>query len=52
MITYEFCKKIIERGNYIEEDMLKKLDVFFLNNRITESQYQELKDMMQAKKEL
>ena len=41
-MTYVYCKKIIERGNYNKEEMLNKLDVFLLNNRITEDQYKEL----------
>ena len=41
-MTYVYCKKIIERGNYDKSDMLMKLDVFLLNNRITEEQYKEL----------
>lgn len=41
-MTYVYCKKIIERGNYDKDDMLNKLDVFLLNNRITEEQYKEL----------
>lgn len=41
-MTYVYCKKIIERGNYDKDDMLIKLDVFLLNNRITQDQYTEL----------
>lgn len=41
-MTYVYCKKIIERGNYDKDDMLMKLDVFLLNNRITQDQYTEL----------
>lgn len=46
MITYTYCKKIILRGKYDKEDMLNKLDVFLLNNRITEEQYNELVALM------
>lgn len=42
-MTYNNCKKVIANGNYgTKEDMMVKLDVFLLNNRITESQYNEL----------
>jgi hypothetical protein len=41
-MTYTYCKKIILSGNYDKEDMLNKLDVFLLNNRITQEQYIEL----------
>ena len=40
-MTYARLKKLIERGAYNKEDMLNKLDVFLMANRITEEQYQE-----------
>ena len=46
MTTYEMCKILIEKKRYIKEDMLSKLDVFLLGNRITEEQYSQLVDMM------
>lgn len=43
MLTYSNCKKVIANGNYgTKEDMMVKLDVFLLNNRISEEQYNEL----------
>ena len=45
-MTYARLKKLIERGVYKKEDMLNKLDVFLMANRITEEQYQELIGMM------
>jgi len=46
-MTYLFCKKIIENQTYeSKEDMLIKLDVFLLNNRITQDQYNELVSML------
>ena len=45
-MTYARLKKLIERGAYKKEDMLNKLDVFLMANRITEEQYQELVGMM------
>ena len=44
--TYMYCKKIIAGGNYDSDDMLDKLDVFLLNERITNEQYNELIGMV------
>ena len=41
-MTYNICKRLIQNGNYEKEDMMMKLDVFLLNNRITKEQYEEL----------
>jgi hypothetical protein len=42
-MTYTFCKKVIENGTYgTKEEMQVKLDIFLLNNRITQEQYNEL----------
>ena len=46
-MTYNYCKKIITRGNYNKYDMLDKLDVFLLAGRITDEQYKELSAMME-----
>ena len=54
-MTYARLKKLIERGAYKKEamidevdtlQMVNKLDVFLMANRITEEQYQELIGMM------
>lgn len=45
-MTYRNCKKLIEMGRYEREDMLNKLDIFLLNDRITQVQYEELVGMM------
>ena len=52
-MTYIAMKKIIESGNYEIEEMQNKLDIFFLGNRITKAQYEELKSMLtsEGKKE-
>ena len=43
MTTYILCKRVIKNGAYESvEDMQIKLDVFLLNNRITQDQYNEL----------
>lgn len=50
MLTYQFCKTVIENGNYGSyEEMMMKLDVFLLNNRITQAQYTELVALLNAK---
>lgn len=41
-----WIQTIITRGTYDKEDMLKKMDVFLLNNRITQSEYTELVALM------
>lgn len=42
-MTYSFCKKVIENKTYTTiEEMQTKLDVFLLNNRISQTQYEEL----------
>ena len=45
-MTYERLKKLIENGVYVKEDMMNKLDVFLMANRITEAQYEELVGLM------
>ncbi|WP_169818526.1 hypothetical protein [Domibacillus iocasae] len=49
-MTYTYCKKVIENGTYgTKEEMMVKLDVFLLNNRITQEQYNELDAQLEAK---
>ncbi len=49
MTTYTLCKTVIENGAYgTKEEMLIKLDVFLLNNRITQEQYNELTALLNA----
>jgi len=51
-MTYKLCKTVIKNKTYIsKEDMRIKLDVFLLNNRITNEQYLELKDLMDSQQE-
>ena len=47
-MTYKNCKKLIENNRYEYNDMLEKLDVFLLVNRITTEQYYELVKMMET----
>ena len=49
MTTYMLCKKVIENGAYnSKEDMLFKLDVFLLNDRINQQEYNELAGMLNS----
>ena len=45
-MTYARLKKLIENGAYDKENMLNKLDIFLMANRITEEQYNELVRMI------
>ena len=45
-MTYNMLLKQILSGKYVQEDMLNKLDTFYVNNRITQSQYMELLEMV------
>ena len=46
-MTYARLKKLITKGAYEKGDLLNKLDVFLMANRITKEQYQELVGMME-----
>ena len=49
-MTYKICKLIIENTNYQtqaeKDEMQVKLDVFLLNNRLTQGEYEELTGML------
>ena len=45
-MTYARLKKLITNGVYDKNDMMNKLDVFLMANRITEAQYEELVGLM------
>jgi hypothetical protein len=48
-LTYTGCKKVIEAKTYdSKESMQTKLDIFLLNNRLTETEYSELTGMLAA----
>ncbi|WP_303870460.1 hypothetical protein [Acetobacterium wieringae] len=47
-MTYKVAKMMITNGNYEYNDMLKKLDIFLLGNRITQEQYTELVGLLNA----
>ncbi|WP_179865469.1 hypothetical protein [Bacillus sp. AFS017336] len=48
-LTYKACKSMIDRESYSsKEDMQTKLDIFLLNNRITQIEYDELTQQLNA----
>ncbi|MDE6181741.1 MAG: hypothetical protein K2F59_00865 [Eubacteriales bacterium] len=44
---YTVLKKMILNGNYDKEDIVKKADMFFAKNKITEEEYEELLKLME-----
>ena len=51
-MTYKICKKLIEVKEFdkeSKEDLLDKLDVFLLNDRINQVEYDDLVEMLNAK---
>lgn len=53
MNTYILCKVAINNANYKnqkeKDDMQLKLDVFLLNDRIVQSEYEELVELLSGK---
>lgn len=48
-MIYNLLKKKIERGSFNREELITKMDVYLLNNRITNDNYTELVALMDAK---
>lgn len=49
-MTYKLCLTVINKNTYgTKEEMLEKLDVFLLNNRINQSEYNELAALLDNK---
>lgn len=49
-MTYELCLIVINKRTYgTKEEMLEKLDVFLLNNRIKQEEYNELAALLDNK---
>ncbi len=46
MSTYESTKILIQNGNYENQSIMKKLDIFLNLDRITLEQYQELVNLV------
>jgi hypothetical protein len=48
-MTYIYCKQVILNGTYGEKESMQiKLDVFLLNDRITQENYDELTTLLNA----
>jgi hypothetical protein len=45
-MLYKNLVKMVTRGSFVKEDLLSKMDIYLLNNRITEEQYSELVALM------
>lgn len=46
-LTYRACKSMIDRQSYVsKEDMQTKLDIFLLNNRLSQAEYDELSQQL------
>ena len=51
-MTYKVCKRLIKNKDFNEAkkaDIQMKLDIFLLNNRITQEEYEELTGMLNEK---
>ena len=48
-MLYKCLKRMIEKGNYeSKEAMLDKIAILFANDQLTQTQYEELVDMLEA----
>lgn len=45
-MLYKNLIKMITRGTFEKEDLLSKMDMYLLNDRITEAEYNELMALM------
>lgn len=49
-MTYKLCLKIINKGTYsTKEEMKEKLHILWLNDRLTEEEYNELIELLNSK---
>ena len=51
-MTYKVCKRLIEIKEFNEvekEDLQNKLDIFLLNDRVSDKEYEELVGLLNAK---
>lgn len=46
MQIYVMLKRLIQKGNYDKQDIMNKLDTYFLMGRLTEDEYFELYNMV------
>lgn len=49
-MTYKLCLTVVNKGTYgSKEEMYSKLDVFLLNSRINQDEYNELIKLLEEK---
>ncbi len=51
-MTYEVCKRLIDLKSFTQEEadeLQNKIDVFLLNDRLTQGEYEELTGMLAGK---
>lgn len=51
-MTYDICKRLIDIKSFDKagkDDLQSKLDVFLLHDRITQNEYDELVELLNAK---
>ena len=48
-MIFSLLSRKIESGKFIRNDILNKMDVYLLNDRITEEDYSELVKLMNAR---
>lgn len=48
-MLYKNLVSMVTRGTYDRESLMGKLDIYLLNNRLTEVQYQEIISLMGEK---
>lgn len=49
---YHMLKRIIESGNYNKDDILNKIDTYYLVGRITDEQYLELLSLIMSQEDM
>lgn len=50
-MIYSLAKKLIERKEFERDNMIKKLNVFFIFGQLTENEYEELLNLINNPKE-
>lgn len=50
-MIYSLTKKLIERKEFERDNMIKKLNVFFIFGQLTENEYEELLNLINNPKE-
>ena len=48
-MLYKCLKRMIEKGNYeSKEEMLEKVSILYANNQLTQEQYEDLVNLLEA----